>query len=90
MVYRLYWTKTYYPIMDHIKQVGGKKKVKGTTIANEATRITIKSLGVLLVVVLLRRNPGTVLGLFQKAAANLRAVAGDLHLHAKSLIASSI
>jgi len=57
----LYWSKVYYPNFSHMRQVGGKKKVRGTTIIREIRRRTLTAIAILTLGYYVRANRGTIL-----------------------------
>ena len=61
---RLYWTRTYYPNMSHMKQIGGATQVKGTSISKELIKLTGKVVSTGILMGLLYRNRRLVQGKF--------------------------
>jgi flagellar biosynthesis protein FlhB len=62
----LYWTKVYYPNMEHLRQIGGSKRVKGTSIAKELFKTTYSAVSVALVLYYLVSRRSSVLQYLHK------------------------
>lgn len=66
----LYWTRTYYPNMAHMRQVGGTRTVRGTTISKELRKLILKTLAVI----------GTGLYVLNNNDSIVRKLSGVQHL----------
>lgn len=65
---RLYWSKVVYPNMEHIKQIGGIRDVKGTSISREIVRAATRGILVLALITALARNRSAIVDYISGAA----------------------
>jgi len=56
----LYWSKTFYPNMQHIRQVGGTKKLRGTSISREITKVVLTIMTVIALGTAINSNKPTI------------------------------
>lgn len=86
---RLYWTKVYYPVMEHLRQIGGAKKLKGTSIAKELFKSTCKAVATVLIVYYLATHRSSVFQRLQQFRGLLNRAGQHILADARSFIGVS-